>query len=109
MIDLIDIRMHDGSRQFVSLPESELPRTLLRHIFRLRWAVPYFYMADAIETWMDFWYRGHRFAINNQFGEYWFFVKNPSCPDSVLHEVSLHFQALLSPPAVSAGSSIEEI
>ena len=92
---ITDIRMHDGSRHFVSLPEAATPRQLLRHILRLRFAVPYFYLSGAIECWLDFWYRGQRFTINSQYGEYWFFVKNPSCPAATLERVASHFASLL--------------
>jgi hypothetical protein len=93
---LTDIRMHDGSRHFVSLPESVTPPRLLRHIFGLRFAIPYFYLPGAIEVWIDFWYQGNRFTINNQFGEYWLFVKNPKCNDAVLEQVANHFERLLA-------------
>jgi len=92
---IIDLRMHDGSRHFVSLPESAGPRRVLKHIFGLGFAFPYFYLSGAIECWIDFWYRGHRFTINNQYGEYWFFVKNPSCPTPTLERVASHFASLL--------------
>ncbi|MBK7708568.1 MAG: hypothetical protein IPJ30_23110 [Acidobacteria bacterium] len=45
--------------------------------------------------WLDFDYRGHRFSVNNQFGDYWFFVRDPKCPDEILLEVCAHFRALL--------------
>jgi hypothetical protein len=95
---LTDFRMHDGSRHFVSLAESAAPRQLLLHVFRLGFAVPYFYISVGFESWLDFWYRGHRFTVNNQFGEYWFFVKNPACPTEVLDRVASHFGKLLQPP-----------
>jgi len=49
------------------------------------------------EAWIDFTYRQHSFTINNQFGEYWFFVDDPACPDAVLAEVTTHFSKILSP------------
>lgn len=98
---LIDIRMRDGSRHFVSLPEAVGPRRLLVHVFGLGFALPLLYLPSGIESWLGFWYRGHRFTVNNQFGEYWFFVQNPACPAKVLHRVASHFAALLGPPLKS--------
>jgi hypothetical protein len=92
---ITDFRMHDGSRHFVSLPETQPPSRLLRHIVGLGFAFPYFYLSSAVECWVDFWYRGQRFTINNQFGEYWLFVKNPTCPEAVLEHVASHFAVLL--------------
>jgi hypothetical protein len=94
--EITDLRMHDGSRHFLSLPESRESKRLLRHVFGLGFALPYFYLSTAVECWIDFWFRGHRFTINNQFGEYWFFVKNPACPRAILEEVALHFSRFLS-------------
>ena len=31
-----------------------------------------------------------RFSVNNQFGEWWFFVRDPSCDDAVLQTVVHH-------------------
>ena len=99
--------MADGSRHFASFRESATPAQVLRHVVRLRWAVPYFYLPTPSETWIDFWYRGHRFSINDQHGEYWFFVHDPACPDAVLETIAAHFGALLRAPA-SGGSSPDE-
>ena len=87
--------MQDGSRHFVSLPENSSPSRLLRHVFGLGLAFPYFYLPGAIEVWIDFWYRGNRFTINSQLGEYWFFVKDPNCSERVLEQVASHFEKLL--------------
>lgn len=95
---ITDIRMCDGSRHFVSLPESASPRKVLWHVLRLGFAVPYSYLSTAIECWIDFWYKGHRFTVNNQYGEYWFFVNNPACPPAVLEQVASHFSKLLKSP-----------
>ena len=93
---LFDHRMHDGSRNFLSLPES-VPWTATReHIAKLDGAETNGVLTDDVaEVWIDFRYKEHRFTINNQFGEYWFFVENPLCPDPVLREVADHFQRLL--------------
>lgn len=97
--DLIDHRMHDGSRNFLSLPESEPWNLAYEHIVKLAGtAIDRYLTDDVTEVWIDFRYKGHIFTINNQFGEYWFFVKDPRCPDPVLHEIAQHFRRLLGRP-----------
>lgn len=90
-IKLFDLRMHDGSRQFLTLPES-MPWNLLRdHVAELEGVKVTGYLTDQVaEVWTDFTFRGQKFTINNQFGEYWFFVKNPNCPDEILQQVAEH-------------------
>jgi hypothetical protein len=34
--------------------------------------------------------------VCNQFGEYWFFVEDPKCPDGILLEIITHFDERLS-------------
>ena len=48
-----------------------------------------------VESWIDFRYKGHRFSINNQFGDFWFFVQDPACPEALLSKVASHFAKLL--------------
>src|SRR5688572_25919636 len=90
--------MGDGSRHFGSLPESYCvnhPEWLV-----LRDAVPALtgatlagFVTDHVtEAWIDFEYRGHRISINNQHGQWWFFVDDPTCPDEILHSVLAHFE-----------------
>ena len=93
---LTDVRMHDGSPLFASLPMSVLGHVLYDHAGKLRRAeITDFLCADGIEVWLDFRYRTHDFTINAQLGEYWFFVDDPGCPDDILREVVGHFSALL--------------
>lgn len=93
---LLDMTMHDGSRHFVSLPETSFFRKLKRHIAKLEGAVITNYLSDGIlEVWIDFTYRGYAFTVNNQFGGYWLFVQDPSCPDGSLVEVAEHCATLL--------------
>jgi hypothetical protein len=93
-IKLFDLRMRDGSRQFLALPES-VPWNLLRdHVAELKGGKVTGYLTDQItEVWIDFTFRGQKFTINNQFGEYWFFVKNPDCPAEILQHVAEHCAA----------------
>jgi hypothetical protein len=55
------------------------------------------FVTDSItEMWLDFDYERHRFSINNQMGEYLFFVDDPDCPEEVLTAVRDHF-AIINP------------
>jgi len=94
---LLNITMNDGSRHFASLPESRSWYALRDHLSRLPGASVTGFLTDGVtEAWIDFSYRGHLFAINNQFGEYWFFVQKPECSDSVLSEVADYCRRLLA-------------
>lgn len=82
------------------MPETVSYSSLCRHIRRLTGAKLTFPNTDLIEDyaiamWFDFNYRGYEFSINNQFGEYWFFVNDPTCPDKILEIVAQHFSRLL--------------
>ncbi|HSE32035.1 MAG TPA: hypothetical protein VLA93_10725 [Pyrinomonadaceae bacterium] len=88
---LFNITMNDGSRHFGDLPESLGWYQLRKHIEHLDGAQVTDFITDNItEVWIDFAYRGHQFSINNQFGEYWFFVENPQCSDELLQAVLDH-------------------
>ncbi|MCK6531485.1 MAG: hypothetical protein L6Q84_00830 [Polyangiaceae bacterium] len=107
---LIDLRMHDGSRHFGSLPEHLGAEPPEWHV--IRDAVPAlagaalsdFVTDEVTEAWIHFQWRGQRFAINNQHGEWWFFVDDPSCPDALLAAVLEHFETALSPRSAQARS-----
>jgi len=93
---LINIIMNDGSRHFAGLPESIGWEELRNHIERLAGAQVTDFISDNVtEAWIDFTYRGHRFSINNQFGEYWFFVVDPQCSDEILQAVLVHCESVL--------------
>ena len=47
------------------------------------------------EAWIDFTCAGYEFTINDQFGEYWFFVNDATCPDNILRRVESHFGKVL--------------
>jgi len=94
--ELLNIAMNDGSRQFGDLPQSVLWYELRDHINRLEGAKVTDFITDNItEAWIDFTYRDHRFSVNDQFGEYWFFVDDPHCPDEILEVVLGHCAVLL--------------
>lgn len=90
------MRMNDGSRHFADLPEAVFFDEFADHVEKLEGAEIIEFITDGVvEMWLDFDYRGYRFSVNNQFGDYWFFVTDPNCPDEVLLEITDHFRKLL--------------
>jgi hypothetical protein len=93
---LTNVRMNDGSRQFADLPEVISWEALRDHLAALSSAKVTGYLTDQItEAWIDFTYRGYTMSVNNQFGDYWFFVDDPSCPDPILANVVSHCERVL--------------
>lgn len=88
--------MKDGSRNFAALPETVFFDELREIAEKIESAKETGFVTDWVtEVWLDFEYRGHRVSINNQMGEYWFFVDDPACPDEILMKVVEHFQKFL--------------
>jgi hypothetical protein len=96
-VQLLSDRMKDGSRNFILLPQTVPPLRLIPRILTLWGAFPTGYMPSLTESWIDFRYRGHKFSVNNQVGDYWFFVADASCPVEILEHVANHFAELLQP------------
>ncbi len=96
-IELINITLHDGSRNFMELLTGLIGWTgLYKYLGKLSGVKKTGFLTDYVtEVWMDFTYRGHIFSVNNQMGEYWFFVEDPNCPEEILIEVVNHFRKLL--------------
>src|SRR4051812_43399866 len=93
---LLDLRMNDGSRHFGSLPFSRPWGIVRDHAARLAGARLSGFVTDGVtEAWIDFELAGQHFTVNNQFGEFWLFVADPACPDSLLRSVLAHFSGLL--------------
>jgi len=89
--------MADGSRNFLLLPVGNTPPLrLLFRIFTLWGAYPTTYVPSFSESWIDFKYQKYTFSINNQYGDFWFFVKDPECPDEILKKVAQHFDQILN-------------
>ncbi len=88
--------MADGSRNFASLPQSVSWYDLRDQIANLPGAKLTGFVTDHVtEAWIDFTYLGHNFSVNDQNGEYWFFVGDPGCPDHILQAVLDHCKGLL--------------
>ena len=94
--DLFDMRMNDGSRHFADMPEAVFFDELADHAEKLENVeITEFITDGVVEMWLDFEYHWHKFSVNNQLGDYWFFVEDPDCPDEILLEVCDHFRKLL--------------
>ncbi len=88
--------MKDGSRNFADLPETFFFDKLREIGQQLSGAKETGFLTDWItEVWFDFEFRNQQFSINNQNGDYWFFVDDPECSDEILIEVIEHFQRFL--------------
>lgn len=88
--------MKDGSRHFGDLPQTVLWYELRDYIGRLDGAAITAFITDHVtEAWIDFSYRGYQFSVNDQHGDYWFFVDKPGCPDEILEAVLSHCELLL--------------
>ncbi len=96
LLDLLDFRMNDGSRHFAKLPETIFFDKLYKIAEQLEGAKQTAFVTDwTTEVWLDFEFHEYKFSINNQFGDYWFFVQSSKCPDKILLEVLKHFERFL--------------
>jgi len=94
--DLFEIKMSDGSRHFVDMPEVVFFDELADHVEELEGAeIIEFLTNGVVEMWLDFEFSGHKFSVTNQMGDYWFFVEDAECPDEILLEIIDHFRKLL--------------
>ena len=84
--------MSGGSRRFDSLPEVVDFPTLRRLVLELPGASMKEYTESISEVLVEFDYRGYVIAINNQFGEYWFFSHDADAPDEILEEIAFYFR-----------------
>ena len=93
---LLNIAANDGSRQFGELPETVSFDRLRSHLETLPDTRVTDFLTDHItEVWIDFSFRGHHFTVNNQYGDYCFFVQETQAPDEILEAVLTHCRSLL--------------
>ena len=94
--DLLDKKLNDGSRHFVDMPEVVFFDEFADHVEQLEGAeITEFITDGVVEMWLEFEFCGHQFSVNNRFGDYWFFVRDPNCPEKILFAVVDHFRKLL--------------
>lgn len=88
---LFNFKAEGGARQFARVPETMTWPDLLSQLQTVPGlTVGNSSIDNTAEAWIEFSYRGHSFKVNNQFGDYGFFVQDPSCPDEILLEVVNH-------------------
>ncbi len=94
--DLLESKLNDGSRHFVDMPEVVFFDEVADHVEELEDAeITEFLTNGVVEMWLEFEYQENIFTVTNQFGDYWFFVQNPNCPEEILLEIVDHFRKLL--------------
>jgi hypothetical protein len=94
--DLLKSKIKSGARHFADMPEVVFFDELYDHTEELDDAeINDFRMDGVIEMWLEFEFRGQRFFVGNQFGDYWFLVENSDCPEEILLEVAGHFRKLI--------------
>jgi hypothetical protein len=95
-MELLNVRAQDGSRKFAALPRRASWRRLREHLAALPGVELGGFLTDGVtEGWLDFAYRAHRFTVNDQFGEYWFFVDDAGAPEHLLRGLVEYCQRLL--------------
>jgi hypothetical protein len=91
--------LNSGALHFADLPQSVLWHDLAAHVGKLAGASGLEVLTDEVtEGFIDFDWRGHHFTINDQSGDYWFVVDDPTCPEEILQALLQHCQRLLGPP-----------
>ena len=94
--DLLENKIKSGARHFVDMPEVVFFDELADHVEELDGAeITEFITDGVVEIWLEFEYRGHKFFVNNQLGDYQFYVEDAECPEEILLEVAAHFRQLL--------------
>ena len=87
-MELLDFRMHDGSRQFYTMQKTIAWNDLISRLERLnRLVVKEFLPSLTLGSWLEFSFKGYNYCVNEQMGMYWFLVKDPTCPEEILVEV----------------------
>jgi hypothetical protein len=93
---LMNVIMRDGSRHFLSLRQT----IRIQDIHARLEAIPGVRICQisggGLEWWISFQCMGWRFAVNNPFGELWFFANDPACPDDILLCLSRRISEALS-------------
>ena len=78
--------MADGSRQFAKVAWRPA-EALKAQLTRCEGVTIKAFVDAVVETWIDFNYGGHEFSTHSSFNDFWLFVRDPCCPEKLLHEV----------------------
>jgi hypothetical protein len=90
--DLLEIKMTDGSRHFVDLPEVVFFDEFYEHTEELEDVeITEFITDGVVGMWLDFEFREHKFSVTNQFGDYWFSSKIRRVPTKFCLKLSSIF------------------
>ena len=96
LIEELKRNLPEDALHFVDFPEVIFFDEFSDHVEALEGAqVTEFEMDGTIEMWLEFRFRDNMFFVNNRFGDYWFFVEDPKCPEEILLEIAGHFRKLL--------------
>jgi hypothetical protein len=94
--DLLEKKLKSGARHFIDMPEVVFFDDLYEHAENLDGAEIIAFETDGtLEMWLEFEFREHKFFVGNKFGDYWFLVENPQCPEDILLLIAAHFRRLL--------------
>lgn len=96
LLEELKAKLPNEARHFVDFPEVIFFDEVSDHVENLEGAkITEFEMDGTVEMWLEFRFREHQFFVNNRFGDYWFFVEDPQCPEEILLEIANHFRKLL--------------
>lgn len=94
--DLLESKIKNGARPFVDMPEVVFFDEFADHVEELGGAeITEFITDGVVEMWLEFEFRGHKFLVNNQLGDYLFFALDTNCPEEILLQIIDHFRKLL--------------
>lgn len=92
-VEYLDQRMEDGSRLFAIIRDPMSWAELRQHLERMQDLKILRFITDGVtEGWLDFYYFGHQFSVNDPMGEFWFFVEDPGCASFILGELMTHLR-----------------
>ena len=98
-MELLDFRMHNGSRHFAIWRATCSWRRLRRHLEALPGLTITEFLTDGVmEGWLDFTVDGQRFSVNDPVGQYWFFAEDPAAPVPLLQRIVDHCEPLFDEP-----------
>jgi len=99
LIEELKAKLPEDALHFVDFPEVIFFDEFGDHVEALEGAeINEFEMDGTFEIWLEFTFRENHFYVNNRLGDYWFFVRDPKCPEEILLEIAEHFRKLLEKP-----------
>lgn len=92
-VEYLDQRMNDGSRLFAIIRDSISWSDLRTHLEQMPGLAILEFVSDGVvESWLDFRLFHHQFSIHDPMGEYWIFVRDPTCAAFILLELMTHLR-----------------